>query len=112
MHNDLNTISAFLIYEVHKPNFCLMHAMNNSAKTSLCGCKKFPTWFAGMFSENKKKPSDGIWLVRKYLFLEFLQSQEPVVCLSQGSSILSQEHLLLITYFAKPLIDQENNWNQ
>jgi len=43
--------------------------------------------------------TDGIRPVRKNLFLEFPQSREPVV------SISPHEHLVLITYHGKPLID-------
>jgi len=37
--------------------------------------------------------------------LEFLKSREQVVSLSQGFSIFPHEHLLVIIYFDKPLID-------
>jgi len=47
----------------------------------------------------------GIPPVCKNLFLEFLQPREPVVGLSQGFSVYPHEHLLLITYFDKPLTD-------
>jgi len=49
--------------------------------------------------------SDGIRPVRKNLFLEFLQSREPVVGLCQELSIFPCENLLLMTDFDKPLID-------
>ena len=43
--------------------------------------------------------------IRMILFLEFLQSREPVVGLGQGFSTFPHEHLSLTIYFGKSLKD-------
>jgi len=64
----------------------------------------FPKNLNTLECENHRT-SDGIRPVRKSLLLEFLQSREPVVGLGQEFSIFPHEHLSLVTYFGKLLID-------